>query len=157
MRYRAEVPTLKASYFKERERCKMFLENLSTSVLRLCALHELSYEKAAEKCKLSSRYFGDIARRRTAPTVATLEKICNGFGLEPNDLLINMDFEEKIARLEPLTVEKIYCFHCLNGPTSYPVCPNCDISLEREYQNFCDRCGQCLDWSELEHATIIFK
>lgn len=30
---------------------------------------------------------------------------------------------------------------------TYPVCPRCKITMEREYQNFCDRCGQRLDWS----------
>lgn len=28
-----------------------------------------------------------------------------------------------------------------NGET-YPVCPRCRITMEREYQNFCDRCGR---------------
>ena len=23
---------------------------------------------------------------------------------------------------------------------SYPVCPRCGVTMEREYQNFCDRC-----------------
>ena len=25
---------------------------------------------------------------------------------------------------------------------AYPVCPRCAISLDREYQRFCDRCGR---------------
>lgn len=29
----------------------------------------------------------------------------------------------------------------------YPVCPRCGITMEREFQQFCDRCGQKLDWS----------
>lgn len=29
---------------------------------------------------------------------------------------------------------------------TYPVCPSCHISLEREYMHYCDRCGQCLAW-----------
>ena len=28
----------------------------------------------------------------------------------------------------------------------FPLCPQCGIPLEREYQGFCDRCGQKLDW-----------
>ena len=28
----------------------------------------------------------------------------------------------------------------------YPVCPRCKCSLEREFMNYCDRCGQCLAW-----------
>lgn len=29
----------------------------------------------------------------------------------------------------------------------YPICPRCDMSIDREYQLYCDRCGQKLDWS----------
>lgn len=29
---------------------------------------------------------------------------------------------------------------------SFAVCPRCKITLEREYQNYCDRCGQALKW-----------
>ena len=51
----------------------MFLDNLSTSVLKLCDTQKLSYEAASERCDLSSRYFGDIARGKTAPTIMTLD------------------------------------------------------------------------------------
>ena len=58
--------TLKASYDRKRA-IKMFLDNLSTSILKLCDTRRLSYEAASERCDLSSRYFGDIARGKTAP------------------------------------------------------------------------------------------
>ena len=70
----------------------MFLDNLSTSVLKLCDTRRLSYEAASERCDLSSRYFADIARGKTAPTILTLEKLCVGFELTPNDLLIPSEF-----------------------------------------------------------------
>ena len=28
----------------------------------------------------------------------------------------------------------------------FPICPRCQIALERDYQAFCDRCGQKLKW-----------
>ena len=65
----------------------MFLDNLSTSILKLCDTRRLSYEAASERCDLSSRYFGDIARGKTAPTILTLEKLCVGFALTPNDFM----------------------------------------------------------------------
>ena len=43
--------TLKASYDRKRA-IKMFLDNLSTSVLRLCDSRKLSYEAASERCEL---------------------------------------------------------------------------------------------------------
>ena len=38
-------------------------------------------------------------------------------------------------------------FVCAEG-YEYPVCPRCGITLEREYQAYCDRCGQALDWKK---------
>lgn len=37
----------------------------------------------------------------------------------------------------------------------YPLCPRCGRSMEREYMNFCDRCGQRLNWDRLNEAMII--
>ncbi|MBQ6700823.1 MAG: hypothetical protein IJM98_09225 [Oscillospiraceae bacterium] len=34
------------------------------------------------------------------------------------------------------------------GGYEYPICPRCRITLEREYQAYCDRCGQALDWKK---------
>ena len=28
----------------------------------------------------------------------------------------------------------------------YSICPRCHTTLDRDYQSFCDRCGQHLDW-----------
>lgn len=38
----------------------------------------------------------------------------------------------------------------------FPVCPRCKLSLDREYQNYCDRCGQCLGWRNFGKAIIEF-
>ena len=34
----------------------------------------------------------------------------------------------------------------LYNDCGYPVCPRCDSSFDREYTQFCDRCGQHLSW-----------
>lgn len=39
---------------------------------------------------------------------------------------------------------------------SYPICPRCDNTLEREYMRFCDRCGQRLDWENYDLAEIVY-
>lgn len=134
---------------------KMFLDNLSSSVLRLCDARKLSYEAASEQCNLSSRYFGDIARGRTAPTILTLEKLCAGFDLTPNDLLIASSIKQELAFRIPMKVTHVHCSKYLGGLTVFPVCPQCGDTLEREYQGFCDRCGQLLDWSTFPNAAII--
>ena len=38
---------------------------------------------------------------------------------------------------------------------SYPICPRCDCSIDREYMRFCDRCGQRLGWDLFDFAKII--
>ena len=39
--------------------------------------------------------------------------------------------------------------------SSYYVCPRCHITMEREFMNFCDRCGQHLDWKDYKKARIV--
>ncbi len=135
----------------------MFLGNLSQTVLRYCDENGLSYETASELCDLSSRYFGDIARGKTAPTILTLEKLCVGMELTPNQLLIPKEVQTASSYREPMQVVKRCCYVGLHGITCYPLCPRCDLPLEREYQNYCDRCGQCLDWNGLEKAVLCVK
>jgi len=126
----------------------MFLDNLSTSILKLYNSRKLSYEAASERCELSSRYFGDIARGKTAPTILTLEKLCVGFDLTPNELLVPSEIWRETYFREAMAVTKVRHFHKTEGVVTFPVCPQCGITMEREYQSFCDRCGQRLDWKD---------
>lgn len=38
------------------------------------------------------------------------------------------------------------------GESAFYFCPRCGITMEREYQAYCDRCGQRLSWSRIEQA-----
>ena len=40
--------------------------------------------------------------------------------------------------------------------TSFFVCPQCGITLEREFMKYCDRCGQRLDWKNYKHPRIVY-
>lgn len=60
----------------------------------------------------------------------------------------------EISFRQPMPVSEVFLFSSGN---SYSVCPRCHLTLEREYQCFCDRCGQALDWSAFAEATIISK
>ena len=128
----------------------MFSKDLSTSILQLCSGRDLSYEKAAELCGLSPRYFGSVARGQTNASIIVLEKLCKGFELTPNELL----------RIPPLSDSRLPMavaesrFIC--GLGCYPVCPYCKLTLDREYQHFCDRCWQELAWKDYSNAIIIF-
>lgn len=43
----------------------------------------------------------------------------------------------------------------LKSGDAYPVCPRCSVSLDREFVNFCDRCGQRLSWKGFQNARVI--
>lgn len=134
----------------------MFSKNLSISVLSICDSRELSYETASELCDLSPRYFGSIARGKTAPSINTLEKLCIGFDKSPNDLLGVETSEEELAFRIASQVVHFRLYPLINGGnTFFPVCPHCAGSIEREYQHFCSSCGQKLSWDFYQYATPI--
>ena len=133
----------------------MFPDKLSSSLLLFCGANGLSYESASEKCGVSPRYFGRIIRKESSPTITVLENICTGFEKSPNELLGYPVLVKADMRSIPMAVVFTRCFHTCHGLTAFPVCPNCGCTLEREYQNYCDRCGQRLDWNSYNHAAVI--
>lgn len=52
----------------------------------------------------------------------------------------------------PMEVQAI---RLLPGGDSYPICPRCGITLDREYMAYCDRCGQHLGWVLIDIATVV--
>ena len=133
----------------------MFSDNLSTSVLQLCDTYSLSYEAASERCNISSRYFGSVARGQTAASIITLEKLCKGFNQTPNELLRVPPRNPELIFRTSMPIVAVKCMVISGSLTGFPVCPQCGSTLEREYQNFCDRCGQKLGWKDYHKATII--
>ena len=66
--------------------------------------------------------------------------------------LHNSSFLNALTYRIPLPVKEILVFP--NG-YSYPVCPRCDISMDKEYTGFCDRCGQRLGWKSFDTASVV--
>ena len=62
--------------------------------------------------------------------------------------------DEAMGFRRPMQVCEIMVFG-KNKP-SFPVCPRCELTLEREHMSYCDRCGQCLGWKEFKKAAIIY-
>lgn len=56
-------------------------------------------------------------------------------------------YEEAYSYRLPMPVLEVQVLPFVRGYTTYPICPRCDRSMDREYVSFCDRCGQALDWS----------
>lgn len=134
----------------------MFSDTLSGSMLRLCENLKLSYEVPAERCNISTRYFGSIVRKEVSPSVHVLEKICTGFQQTPNDLLITPSQQAQLTYRQTMQVSHVKVIHLCNGLTAYPIFPRCKLTLERDYQNYCDRCGQRLGWDNYENVDIVY-
>lgn len=136
----------------------MFSKKLSSSVLSICDSRNFTYEIASELCDLSPRYFGSIVRGKTSPTVNTLEKLCVAFDRTPNELLGFSTTDEELSYRVTSQVRHYRrqpSFHC--SCSTFPVCPRCRCNLEREYQSFCDRCGQKLGWDYFRYATLMLE
>ena len=41
------------------------------------------------------------------------------------------------------------------GLSTYPLCPRCDLLMEREYQRYCDHGGQALSRKGFSRAIVI--
>lgn len=41
------------------------------------------------------------------------------------------------------------------GGFGYYICPQCGMTMDREFMSYCDRCGQCLDWKGYRKAVVI--
>lgn len=121
----------------------MFSDKLTDSLLQICETRRLSYETAAELCDISSRYFGDVVRKESSPTIAVLEKFCKAFDKTPNELLGYPHSDELRFRL-PMPVTLAYCFHLPEHIAIYPACPHCRHLIPRTFQNYCNHCGQAL-------------
>lgn len=61
------------------------------------------------------------------------------------------ELEDAITYRMPMRVTEVRLYR---SDGVYPVCPRCDISLDREYMRYCDRCGQCLSWRSYKECGI---
>ena len=59
------------------------------------------------------------------------------------------------TRLCPKEVTRIRLRY--NGQYAYPICPSCNVTLDRSFQRYCDRCGQMLSWNTYYRITSYNK
>lgn len=68
-----------------------------------------------------------------------------------------IDFDKILAFRSPMRVSAVRAYKLSSQLTIFPICPRCQTTMEREYQSYCDRCGQALDWRGFAKATIILS
>ena len=69
----------------------------------------------------------------------------------------NQSASEAISYRVQLEVTTVHRFVELSVPAAYPVCPRCQHTMEREYQAFCDRCGQALSWKNFGKVAVVIR
>lgn len=76
------------------------------------------------------------------------ESMDRGKGKEDDDKLYK-------SYRAPMRVTELKYYPLCPDLFSYPICPRCKNDIEREYQSFCEHCGQALNWKGFSQAMII--
>lgn len=71
----------------------------------------------------------------------------------PEDFAVFRLLAHALSYRMPMQVTQIVVY---SGTDAFPLCPRCDVSFEREYAGFCDRCGQRLGWDRYEEASVCY-
>ena len=121
---------LRWKYLIQKVGMKMFSENLSANVLRILNTEKHTYEVAAELCDMSPRNIGNIVWRKVQPKLYTIEKLCEGLQVTPNDLLLAE------RRFQSFTAIRAF----ENRNAYYTVCPGCRVELQSDFKDCCTQC-----------------
>lgn len=129
-----------------------YSKRLSLKISYLLSNSDLTVKELSELSGISTTTINNIIHQKQLPTLKTLERLCFGLSLSPNDFLCAGQI--KIPdKFKSKFVNKITVFHF----ASFPLCPACKTTLEREYQPYCDRCGCKLNWQKYSTAKKIYK
>lgn len=55
-----------------------------------------------------------------------------------------------------MPVTELMVFESGKRKDYYYVCPQCGITLDREFVAYCDRCGQHLDWKGYKKVKLVY-
>ena len=125
-----------------------------------------SQEAAAEELSCSTRTLQRYEEKGGDPRISLILKMMNLYKCEfavlfPYELNkkpppIEMDILSQAAGYRlPMPVTSVRYYPASPDLSTFPICPRCNLTMEREYQSFCDRCGQALDWKRFSKARII--
>ena len=129
------------------------LDNLSQTILQICDQAALPPEFVTQLLSLVSKRCPTAEAQKALLALMESERLgawldMAAAGPEPNARPLS------IYR-QPLAITEIRVYRGGTGITAFPVCPRCGVTLEREYQRFCDRCGQLLEWRSYGRAAIV--
>ena len=64
-----------------------------------------------------------------------------------------IEIELLIEHRAEVQVVRIYGY----GNTAWAICPNCDNAVERDYQMYCEQCGQLLAWNKFSQGRVVVQ
>lgn len=99
-----------------------------------------------KKIHESNRIYHHSVRNRIM-----LKRLEASLNLRFNTPIIKIELQMISQPMEVTDVRSYYTEH-----SEYCLCPNCNRTMDREYQRHCENCGQKLAWSEYNkgHVTI---
>ena len=119
--------------------------DIGDNIIEIRKSKNLTQEKLALESEISLSYLRLIEHGKANPTINELLKISHALNFDfQNPFSVNLA-SSKLFRI-PMPVTDIIFL----GNNSFSVCPRCHNSLERDFQTFCDRCGQALLWKDFK-------
>ena len=131
--------------------------------------HDLTQAMLAERADTSARYVRFLETSQTAnPSAGLVFRLSKALQLSMGDLMMEKvkgfitipqvtqapSTDAETYRC-PMPVTEVRRYPSFPELFTYPLCPRCTFPLEREYQRFCNNCGQALDWRMLSQATVV--
>ena len=124
----------------------------------------VSQETAAETLGCSTRTLQRYEEVGGDPRVSVILEMMSLYKCEFSDLFPSVSDEKPPPPEEdildyrlPMPVTSVRCYPACMDLSTYPLCPRCALPMEREYQCFCEHCGQALDWKGFSKAVIVFS
>ena len=119
-------------------------------MMKLSGSLPLRIPKATRKetRKISKNRLCRIIKRQLRASFRKTAKISQLF---PHAPLIEIELLiEKRAEVQAV---RIYGY----GNSAWAICPNCDNAVERDYQRYCEQCGQLLAWNKFSQGRVVIQ
>lgn len=131
-------------------------EKIGRNIVSFRKQKGFTQEWLALEANMAVSYLRSIEHGKANPTISALERLAAILDIPLHFLLDdeNLVKSEAESYRMPMPVTEVLFVHPHYHSS---VCPRCRITLAREYQTYCDRCGQRLDWGELNNAKLIYN
>ena len=135
------------------------------------SVNEFDNVQVAELADTSIRYVGALERgEKSKPSADLVSRFSIILEVPVEDLMSTSDEAMKakadsqritvsprfLQTLTQFRIPKLVSDLMIFPDTSFFVCPQCGITLEREFMKYCDCCGQCLNWKNYKHPRIVY-